>query len=377
MSALELRNVSKFYGHVEAVQSMSLEVDKGELLALIGPSGCGKTSTCKMIAGLEEITSGDLLFSGKRMNDLASEERNIAMVFEDYALYPRMDVYDNVAFPLKVRNTPKDELRQRVEEILEKIELTDVRSARVQDLSGGQQQRVSIARALVREPAALILDEPLSHLDVNLKARLRSEIRLLQQQLGLTSVLVTHDQAEAMAMADRVAVMNFGELRQCDAPHVVYDQPADVFVAGFIGEPPINFVKARIDQSQAQPKLVAPGVTAPLDPSLAKVTRNGQEVIAGIRPEHISVTRPDQVSSGEGTVYFDEWFGAFQAVTLDLDRDSEHRITLLADAESDFPLGSSVSFSVDPKHVTLFDPETELNLLNTNRSGAVEEAVAL
>jgi ABC-type sugar transport system ATPase subunit len=376
MPALTLHELTKRYGDVEAVRGLSLEVEPGELLALIGPSGCGKTSTCKMIAGLEDITAGELQFAGKRVNELASEERNIAMVFEDYALYPRMNVFENVAFPLRVRKVARHEIRARVEEMLEKIELTDVRAARVQDLSGGQQQRVSIARALVREPTALIMDEPLSHLDVNLKGRLRSEIRILQQQLGLTGVLVTHDQAEAMAMADRVAVMHLGELRQCAAPHVVYDEPADMFVAGFIGEPPINLLPGALAARDGGLAFVADGIEVDLPGPLERAAGGEREVVAGIRPEHITVASDDGAAAGSGRVFFAEWFGSFQAVTLARGDSDEGWLTLLADAELEFPVGQSLSFSVDATRLSLFDPQTERNLLAEAPVNGAERSVS-
>ncbi|MEA2406718.1 MAG: multiple sugar transport system ATP-binding protein [Thermoleophilaceae bacterium] len=382
MTALSLQSIWKRYGDVEAVRDVSIDVEAGELLALIGPSGCGKTSTCKMIAGLEDISDGDLLLSERRVNDLPSEQRNIAMVFEDYALYPRMNVFENVAFPLRVRSVRRPELRERVESILERMELTDVRHARVQDLSGGQQQRVSIARALVREPTVLIMDEPLSHLDVSLKGRLRSEIRVLQQQLGLTGVLVTHDQAEAMAMGDRIAVMHLGELRQCDTPHAVYDEPADMFVAGFIGEPPMNFVPGQIAGEGGAVRFVSESLEVELPARTVKrltdagVLGNDERepaVIVGIRPEHISVARADAPASGAGSVFFAEWFGSFQAVMLSHRGRDDHWLTLLAEPDDDYAIGQPVKFTVDPEQLTFFDPSTERNVLADDAVGPLLE----
>jgi ABC-type sugar transport system ATPase subunit len=387
MTALSLQSIWKRYGEVEAVRDVSIDVEAGELLALIGPSGCGKTSTCKMIAGLEDISEGDLMLSDRRVNDLPSEQRNIAMVFEDYALYPRMNVFENVAFPLRVRSVPRAELRERVESILERMELTDVRRAHVQDLSGGQQQRVSIARALVREPTVLIMDEPLSHLDVSLKGRLRSEIRVLQQQLGLTGVLVTHDQAEAMAMGDRIAVMHLGELRQCDTPHVVYDEPADMFVAGFIGEPPMNFVTGRLVGAEGAVRFSSESLDIELPARVvarltdAGVLGNSAErepaLVAGIRPEHISVARGGgEAVAGAGSVFFAEWFGSFQAVMLSHRGSEDHWLTLLADADGDFPTGQPVEFTVDAEQLTFFDPQTERNVLADAVARPLENSVA-
>jgi ABC-type sugar transport system ATPase subunit len=247
MATLSVRSLCKDYGGVVAVREVSLDVAEGHLVALLGPSGCGKTSTLKMIAGLEDITSGELVFDGKVMNDVPTEQRDVAMVFEDYSLYPRMDVSQNILFPLKIRGLPPPERQRRLEEMLETLELGDVARTHVRELSGGQQQRVAIARALVREPSILLFDEPLSHLDAELKVRLRNQIRWLQQRKGVTSVLVTHDQAEALALADAVAVMNIGELRQFGIPEDVYRHPQDMFVAGFIGEPPMNFITCHLE----------------------------------------------------------------------------------------------------------------------------------
>ena len=367
MATLALRDLAKTYGtDVEAVKAMSLAVEEGRLLALLGPSGCGKTSTCKMIAGLESITSGDLLFDSERVNDLEPEGRNVAMVFEDYALYPRMNVFDNVAFPLRVRGVPRAEIRAQVEQMLEKLELTPVARSRVTELSGGQQQRISIARALVRQPAVLLLDEPLSHLDADLKARLRAEIRWLQQERGVTGVIVTHDQAEAMAMADEIAVMHEGELHQCASPHDIYDHPADMFVAGFIGEPPMNFVPGRLVRSGGL-RFISDGLDVPLPADVSAALQEAmhgeeREIVMGLRPEHGELAAP---GGGHLTaeVFFSEWFGTHQVVMLSRPGRRDHWLTVIAEFDRRLNAGDPVTVAVDPRRMSFFDPETERNLV--------------
>ena len=368
MATLALRELAKTYaGDVDAVKAMSLAVDEGKLLALLGPSGCGKTSTCKMVAGLESITSGEVLFDSERVNELEPERRNVAMVFEDYALYPRMNVFDNVAFPLKVRGVPRAEIRSQVTAMLEKLELTPVAKARVTELSGGQQQRISIARALVRQPAVLILDEPLSHLDAGLKARLRAEIRWLQQERGVTGVLVTHDQAEAMAMADEIAVMHEGELHQCASPHDVYDHPADMFVAGFIGEPPMNFVHGRLVRAGDGLRFVSDGLDIALPPDLSGAlapSLNGGErpVVMGLRPEHGELAGTDG-GDIKAAVFFAEWFGTHQVVMLSRPGRRDHWLTVIAEFDRHLSVGDAVHVAVDTRHMVFFDPQTQRNLV--------------
>jgi multiple sugar transport system ATP-binding protein len=368
MATLGLRDLAKTYaGEVEAVKDLSLGVDEGKLLALLGPSGCGKTSTCKMIAGLEDTTSGDIFFDDRRVNELESERRNVAMVFEDYALYPRMNVFDNVAFPLKVRGMPRSETRRIVEQMLDTLELMPVAKSRVTELSGGQQQRISIARALVRQPAVLLLDEPLSHLDAELKARLRAEIRWLQQERGVTGVLVTHDQAEAMAMADEIAVMHEGELHQCASPHEIYDRPADMFVAGFIGEPPMNFVPGRLTPAGDQVRFVAQRLDVTLPPDAAARVMpalGGEErdVVMGMRPEHaeLAAPGPDVVAAD---VFFAEWFGTHQVVMLSHPGHRDHWLTVIAEFGRRVAVGEPVHVAIDARRLSFFDAVTQRNLV--------------
>ncbi len=267
-----------------AVQAMDLHCPQGEMLALLGPSGCGKSSTLKMVAGIESVTAGQILFDGVDVTRRDSAGRNVAMVFEDYALYPHLSVRENIAFPLRVRRASRATIAKKVGDAMAMLGLTSMADAGVSSLSGGAQQRVSIGRALVREPALVMFDEPLSHLDADQKVVLRTEIRRMQSTQGLTSMLVTHDQTEAMAMADRIAVMSDGALQQIGSPQALYTRPANRFVASFIGDTPMNFLDAVLDADGAMllPGLKGPGLHPP-----AGVGRPGDALVLGIRPEDI------------------------------------------------------------------------------------------
>jgi ABC-type sugar transport system ATPase subunit len=365
VATLRLEHVSKTYGQVEAVRDLSLDAADGEFIALLGPSGCGKTSTLKMVAGLEELTEGAMYFDERRVNDVRPEERNVAMVFEDYSLYPRMSVYENVAFPLRVRRYNERDIEKRVMRLLDTLELAELRKSGVVELSGGQQQRIAIARALVREPAILIFDEPLSHLDAELKGRLRAEMRWLQRERGVTSVLVTHDQAEAMAMADRVAVMNLGVLLQVATPHEIYRSPADLFVGGFIGEPPMNILEAKVEHRDDGIALRAPNLELSLGARSASLrSRLGgrDRVKVGIRPEHVRLERGAN-GGFTGDVFFKEWLGDYQVVLLSEPGLEDHWLTLLTPPEQPVKIGERVRFGVDVAALNLFDAETGKNIL--------------
>ena len=250
MAEVTFKDVDKVYpGDVQAVKDLSLEILDGEFLVLVGPSGCGKTTALRMVAGLEEISDGTISIGGRVVNELTPKERDIAMVFQNYALYPHMSVAENIAFGLRLRKAPKEEIERRVEWAAKMLDLAPYLARRPKELSGGQRQRVAMGRAIVREPQAFLMDEPLSNLDAKLRVQMRADIARLQDELGTTTIYVTHDQVEAMTMGDRVAVMSLGELQQVDVPQRLYDQPANLFVAGFIGTPPMNLIQAQV-QSQ-------------------------------------------------------------------------------------------------------------------------------
>ena len=302
MASLSLKNIYKTYaGGVTAVSDFNLEIKDKEFIILVGPSGCGKSTTLRMIAGLEEITSGDLYIGDKRVNDMAPKDRDIAMVFQNYALYPHMTVFDNMAFGLKLRKTPKDEIKRRVEEAARILDIEHLLDRKPAALSGGQRQRVALGRAIVREPKVFLLDEPLSNLDAKLRAQMRTELSKLHKKLGTTFIYVTHDQTEAMTMADRIVVMKDGLIQQVNAPQVLYDVPVNMFVAGFIGSPQMNFVDAKVIKNGedyfvefgSEDTKTKRGVKYQikiLKEKLEGVAIDeyvGKEVILGIRPEDV------------------------------------------------------------------------------------------
>ena len=251
MAAINLKNIVKKYGDgFAAVNDVSLDIADGEFMILVGPSGCGKSTLLRMIVGLEDITSGEMLIGGKRVNDKAPRDRNLSMVFQNYALYPHLSVYENIAFPLRLSKTPDDEIKKKVETAADLLELREHLERKPANLSGGQRQRVAMGRAIVRQAEAFLFDEPLSNLDAKLRGQMRTEISRLQRQLGITTVYVTHDQTEAMTLGDRVAVLRKGLLQQVASPRELYDQPLNLFVAGFIGSPPMNFLPATVHGSR-------------------------------------------------------------------------------------------------------------------------------
>ncbi|WP_258083331.1 ABC transporter ATP-binding protein [Thermococcus thermotolerans] len=294
MAEVKLIGVWKRFGDFTAVKDMNLHVKDGEFMILLGPSGCGKTTTLRMISGLEEPTKGQIYIGDKLVADpekgvfIPPKDRDIAMVFQSYALYPHMTVYDNIAFPLKLRKVPKQEIDQRVREVAEMLGLTELLKRKPRELSGGQRQRVALGRAIVRKPQVFLMDEPLSNLDAKLRVKMRAELKRLQKQLGVTTIYVTHDQVEAMTMGDRIAVINAGVLQQVGTPEEVYDKPANTFVAGFIGSPPMNFMDATItedgfaDFGEFKLKLLPDQVEVLREEGLI-----GKEVIFGIRPEDV------------------------------------------------------------------------------------------
>jgi len=296
VAEIVLDKIGKRYANgFEAVKGLSLTIAEGELLVLVGPSGCGKTTALRMIAGLEDITDGDLYIDGKRMNDVLERDRDIAMVFQSYALYPHMTVAQNIAFSLRLGKRPKHEIRERVKETATLLGLENLLDRRPKQLSGGQRQRVAMGRAIIRQPRVFLMDEPLSNLDAQLRVQMRGEIEALQKRLGVTTVYVTHDQVEALTMGDRIAVMREGALQQIGGPTEVYDRPANLFVAGFIGSPSMNFLPARLEGDTIK----LPFGDVPLPDRLRQRMEGGngaRDVIAGIRPEHFE----DAQVAGEG-----------------------------------------------------------------------------
>lgn len=379
MAAVTFSNVWKFYGAVEAVRDLCLDCKDGEMLALLGPSGCGKSTTLKMVAGIEEVSRGDIFFDQRPVNRLAPGERNIAMVFEDYALYPHLSVFENIAFPLKVRHAPAAQIKSRVEQAIDLLRLDGLRDDNVKNLSGGAQQRVSIGRALVRDPELILFDEPLSHLDADQKVELRAEIKRLQQTRGLTSILVTHDQTEAVAMSDRVAVMNHGVLQQVGTPHELYYTPANLFVAGFIGEPPMNLLPVEVAEDAGRIALVGAEWRLPLaggPAGLLAARARSRRLIMGIRPENIAVDAGHgQATNGiPGTLYYREPRGDVDVLVIRLEpaaaggdrvNGEGSLITCEVAGPSAVRKGDAVTITPRPEGVALFDVETGSNLVLT------------
>jgi multiple sugar transport system ATP-binding protein len=293
MADIKLDKLGKqFANGFWAVKELTLEIAEAELLVLVGPSGCGKTTALRMIAGLEDISSGDLYIGGTRVNDVLERDRDIAMVFQNYALYPHMTVAQNIAFSLRLQRRPKREIKQRVQETATLLGLEELLDRRPKQLSGGQRQRVAMGRAIIRQPQVFLMDEPLSNLDAQLRVHMRGEIEALQKRLGVTTVYVTHDQVEAMTMGDRVAVMRSGQLQQVDTPTNVYDRPANLFVAGFIGSPPMNLARGTIEGSDGSLAARLGSSTIPIPDELARERGledwAGRELIVGIRPEDLA-----------------------------------------------------------------------------------------
>jgi multiple sugar transport system ATP-binding protein len=389
MAEITLNNVSKVYPDgYHAVDDVSLDIGNGEFMILVGPSGCGKSTLLRMIVGLEDITTGDLLIGGDRVNQKAPRDRNLAMVFQNYALYPHLTVFENIAFPLRLKKVPDSEVRQRVEEAAKTLELTEHLPRRPSQLSGGQRQRVAMGRAIVRQADAFLFDEPLSNLDAKLRGQMRTEILRMQRRLGVTTVYVTHDQTEAMTLGDRVAVMRKGVLQQVASPRELYEQPVNLFVAGFIGSPPMNFLPAVVRDQQ----LELPFLSLPLTSDVANRVGDRTLLIAGIRPEYFadaSLVEDHKKDRGvlfRAEVDVTEWLGseqfafipyeapdeiASQLAELEHELDSEQLRTQMVvslDPSSQVRDGEEAELWLDPSRMHLFDPRTGENL--TLKQGA-------
>ena len=301
MAEVALRQVVKKYGDVEAVRAIDLDIPNNEFVVLVGPSGCGKSTTLRMIAGLEEITSGDISIGGQVVNDLPPKDRDIAMVFQNYALYPHMTAFDNMAFGLKLRKFSKAEIKQRVEHAARILDITELLERRPKALSGGQRQRVAMGRAIVRNPKVFLFDEPLSNLDAKLRVQMRTEIKRVHQKVKTTTVYVTHDQVEAMTLADRVVVMNQGRIEQIGTPHELYHHPRTRFVAGFIGSPAMNFIPCRLEQAGSSLRArVSDTIALPVPSDREARYRSvaSKEMVLGLRPEHLTEPRHNGRADG-------------------------------------------------------------------------------
>lgn len=325
MATVGFTNVTKKFGNFTAVKDVSFDIAEGSFVCLLGPSGCGKTTTLRMIAGLENVSSGKISIGGRDVTMSTPRERDVGMVFQDYALYPHMTISENIAYPLKVRGESKAKRSQRAAEVAERLQIGPLLERRPSEISGGQQQRSSVARALVHTPQVFLFDEPLSNLDAKLRLEARSFIKHLQKELGVTAIYVTHDQSEAMALADSIAVMDRGEIVQMGPPLEVYRRPATTFVATFLGSPPMNLLPGRVE-GEGQLLVTGEGFRLALPPVLADKVRTGQSVELGVRPEHITVAAGNGDPADEGIVgdlYAVEPLGAESLITLRIQRDGE------------------------------------------------------
>ena len=362
MAEVELDSVSKVYPNkVKAVDDFNLTAHDGEFLVLVGPSGCGKTTTLRMIAGLEEITSGSLRIGGKLANDLEPKDRSVAMVFQNYALYPHMKVFDNMAFGLRARKTSESEVKVRVLEVAEKLGLNELLDRKPAALSGGQRQRVAFGRAIARRPAVFLMDEPLSNLDARLRVTMRRELAILHRELGTTTIYVTHDQVEAMTLGDRVCVMNEGVIRQVGTPKEVYDHPVDRFVGEFLGSPSMNFLEGEKTDRDVDSCFATGDFVLPLRQHLKKVPSG--KTILGARPEDFSLASSENMDSRdgllEGTLEVLEDVGEARLLHI---RVTDSLLVAKVTERPDLEVGSKVSLTVDSERCHLFDPDTGKNL---------------
>ena len=361
MAEIEFDRITKRFGHQMAVDDLSLTVHDRELLTLVGPSGCGKSTTLNMLAGLEDPSAGIIRIDGRIINDVPPGARDLAMVFQSYALYPHMTVRQNIGFGLEVRGVARAEIDRRVLAAASMLEIGDLLQRRPKELSGGQRQRVALGRALTREPKAFLLDEPLSNLDAQLRTQMRAELRLLFGRVGGTVVYVTHDQAEAMTLSDRLAVMHGGVLQQIGTPLEVYNHPANVFVARFLGSPAMNFVQGEISLVEGRAVVAAPGFRVELDGAAARLTAHAsiQQVVLGVRPEDIRVATTEQSGAVPCRVELIESLGSENVVYATTGHD---RLIAITEPSFMVPADTAVWLALDPAKIQLFDRDSERNL---------------
>jgi multiple sugar transport system ATP-binding protein len=392
MASIEMRNIVKQYGDgFPAVNDVSLDIADGEFMILVGPSGCGKSTLLRMIVGLEDITSGDMVIGDKRVNDKAPRERNLSMVFQNYALYPHLSVFENIAFPLRLAKMDDAEVQRRVNEAADVLELHEHLERKPANLSGGQRQRVAMGRAIVRQAEAFLFDEPLSNLDAKLRGQMRTEIARLQRRLGITTVYVTHDQTEAMTLGDRVCVLRKGRIQQVASPRELYEQPINLFVAGFIGSPPMNFLPAR---PEGDNRLSTPFGSIELDDRRAAAVAGRDLLLVGIRPEYFEdASLVDEAKRPLGSIFrarvdVTEWLGDSQfayipyeapeeitaqlrALSRELDSEELRTQAIVSiDSTSRIREGREAEFWLDSRKVHVFDPSTGENLTRDAEAGA-------
>jgi inositol-phosphate transport system ATP-binding protein len=353
-------DLTKRFGDVVAVNNISMEVQDGEFVAFLGPSGCGKTTTLLMTAGIYRPSNGNIRFGDRIMNQVQPKDRNIGMVFQSYALYPHMTVYENIIFPMKLKKTPKQMMDERARQVADKMGIGHLLDRRPGQLSGGQQQRVALGRALAKQPDLLLFDEPLSNLDARLRLTMRAEIKRLQMELGITSIYVTHDQVEAMTMADRIAVMKDGHLQAYCTPDELYEQPQTLFIASFVGNPPMNFVDVEVTSEADIYRVVSQGLTGEVQPLRGQKAAGRGHVVMGIRPEDVTLSRNEEVGTSPGQVYLVEPLGRDDLVAVRLGDIQLHALT---DPALNLAMDENVWVKISPERVQFFDPQTELSLI--------------
>ncbi|MFY9555954.1 MAG: ABC transporter ATP-binding protein [Blastocatellia bacterium] len=350
---IRFENVTKMFGQAAVVDRLNLASEDRELVVLLGPSGCGKSTTLRMLAGLEEASAGDIFIGRDRVNDVPTRYRDIAMVFQNYALYPHMTIAENIAYPLRIRKTAKDEIDRRVKRVADMLEIAGLLGRKPRELSGGERQRVALARAIIREPRVYLMDEPLSNLDAKLRVQMRGELKRLQHELGTTTIYVTHDQAEAMTLAHRVAIMRTGKLQQFDTPMNIYNRPANRFVAEFVGSPSMNFIEGRFDAGERKFKCDA--FSHALEEGQLARLAGHEGVTLGIRPEHVDVSTAERTDWLKSTVYVTELMGNETFVFLRLGGEK-----LIARAPADFraEMETAVWVRLDMSKADFFDAES-------------------
>ncbi len=373
MASVKLEHVKKIYDkNVVAVHDFNLEIKDKEFVVFVGPSGCGKSTTLRMIAGLEDISAGTLTIGDRVVNDVEPKDRDIAMVFQNYALYPHISVYENLAFSLRIRKMNNEEIHRRVCQAAEILGITEYLDRKPKQLSGGQRQRVAIGRAIVREPQVFLMDEPLSNLDAKLRNQMRAEIILLRKRIDTTFIYVTHDQTEAMTLGDRIVIMKDGYIQQVGTPQEVFEKPTNLFVAGFIGSPQMNFLKARLTKNGAAYTAELYGLKVPLSPEkcllLSQHGAGSMDVILGVRPEHCQLCFDEARGSVEGSLRVNEMMGSELHLHAKMPDDSSVILRIptldLSDQQrADLKYGAPVRFTFPEKVIQLFDPKTEKSLL--------------
>ncbi len=357
MVAITIENVWKFYGTVPAVKELNLKSTDGEFVCVLGPSGCGKSSTMRMLAGLEHISAGQISFGSQVVNALPPKDRDIAMVFENYALYPHKTVFENMANSLILAKRPKSEIETRVKQSATLLEIEELLHRKPSELSGGQKQRVAIGRAIVRQPKVFLFDEPIAHLDAKLRARMRGELKHLQRQLGVTTVYVTHDQLEALSMADRIAVMHDGVLQQFDTPKQVYNRPINAWVATFVGEPSMNLIACEASTHAGKPCFRHPQFTLPMEPAIQRRIEQSPQskILVGIRPADLQVTRVPQPDAIPATIFATELLGSDMLVEVNVGGD---RVRVLTDPSFNGDMGEKCYIIPSQDKLHIFAEET-------------------